>query len=110
MSLREQAKENYLKSGSTQPMPKALTEDPPPRPEPYQDEDLADVSIDITANGFDASESFTLDRSMADEIVPASDPGLDRPVVRQRDDSSPELITACLSCWTGDTWTARQSE
>lgn len=88
MVLREQAKENHLKSGSSQPLPKVLTEDPPPRPEPYQDEDLADVSVDITANGFDASESFTLDRSMADDIVPASDPGLDKIIV------SP-LLTTC---------------
>jgi serine/threonine-protein phosphatase 2A regulatory subunit B' len=81
MQLREQARENYEKSGSTQPMPKALTEDPPPKPEPYQDEDLTDVSVDITANGFDASESFTLDRSLAEEVVPASDPGVDRIMV-----------------------------
>jgi serine/threonine-protein phosphatase 2A regulatory subunit B' len=81
MVLREQAKENHLKSGSSQPLPKALTEAPPPKPEPYQDEDLADVSVDLTANGFDASESFTLDRSMADDVVPASDPGLDKPMV-----------------------------
>lgn len=81
MALREQARENHLKSGSTQPLPKALADEPPPRPEPYVEEEMTDVSVDITANGFDASESFTLDRSMADDIVPASDPGLDRPVV-----------------------------
>lgn len=81
MQLREQARENHAKSGSTQPLPKSVTDEPPPKPEPYQDEEMADVSIDITANGFDASESFTLDRSMADDIVPASDPGLDRPMV-----------------------------
>lgn len=44
---------------------------------------MNDVSIDMTANGFDASESFTLDRSIADEVVPMADPGLDRPQVSQ---------------------------
>jgi len=92
MALREQARENYLKSGSTLPLPKALADDPPPRPEPYVEEEMTDVSVDITANGFDASESFTLDRSMADDIVPASDPGMDRPVVS---DSSSSCLSSC---------------
>ena len=42
---------------------------------------MTDVSVDMTANGFDASESFTLDRSIADEVVPVADPGLDRTTV-----------------------------
>jgi len=79
MQLREQAIANYNASGSTQPMPRSLTEPPSPRPQPYQEEEMADVSVDITANGFDASESFTLDRTMADDMVPVADPGLERP-------------------------------
>lgn len=46
---------------------------------------MTDVSVDMTANGFDASESFTLDRSIAEEHVPVADPGLDRPVVSSLD-------------------------
>jgi len=42
---------------------------------------MTDVSVDMTANGFDASESFTLDRSMAEDMVPVADPGLERPSV-----------------------------
>lgn len=42
---------------------------------------MTDVSVDLTANGFDASESFTLDRSIADDVVPLADPGIDRPTV-----------------------------
>lgn len=112
MVLREQAKENHLKSGSNQPLPKALTEPPPPRPEPYQDEDLADVSVDITANGFDASESFTLDRSMADDIVPASDPGLDKVIVSgfSHDMTVTLLILACDASRIGHTRSATSSE
>lgn len=78
MQLREEAIKNHEASGSTEPLPKSLTETPPPRPEPYEEELMTDVSIDMTANGFDASESFTLDRSIADEVVPMADPGIDR--------------------------------
>jgi serine/threonine-protein phosphatase 2A regulatory subunit B' len=78
MQLREQAIENHKASGSTEPLPRSLTETPPPRPPPYVDEDMADVSVDMTANGFDASESFTLDRSLADDMVPNADPEIDR--------------------------------
>ena len=42
---------------------------------------MTDVSVDMTANGFDASDSFTLDRTMAEDMVPVADPGLDRPSV-----------------------------
>ncbi|ORY27459.1 protein phosphatase PP2A0 B subunit gamma isoform [Naematelia encephala] len=79
MQLREQAIANHAASGSTDPLPKFITDEPPPRPEPFQDEDMTDVSVDLMANGFDASESFTLDRSMADDVVPVADPGLERP-------------------------------
>jgi serine/threonine-protein phosphatase 2A regulatory subunit B' len=81
MALREEARKNHEQSGSTEPLPRSLTETPPPRPEPYEEEQMTDVSIDMTANGFDASESFTLDRSMADDVVPNADPGIDRPPV-----------------------------
>ena len=46
---------------------------------------MTDVSVDMTANGFDASESFTLDRSTADDMVPVADPGMDRPMVKDSD-------------------------
>lgn len=78
MKCREDAIKNHEASGSTEPLPAALTEPPPPAPEPFEEEAMADVSIDMTANGFDASESFTLDRSMADDVVPMADPGIDK--------------------------------
>ncbi|WWC87824.1 uncharacterized protein L201_002716 [Kwoniella dendrophila CBS 6074] len=76
--LREQAIENHKASGSSQPLPSSLTEPLPPRPEPYEDEPMTDVSVDMTANGFDPSESFTLDRSIGEEHVPLADPEVDR--------------------------------
>jgi len=77
MQLREQAIANHTASGSSQPLPKSISEAPPPRPPPYEEEEMTDVSVDMTANGFDASESFTLDRSMAEDMVPVADPGLE---------------------------------
>ena len=79
MRLREQAIANHSASGSSETLPTWLTNGPPLRPEPYQDEEMTDVSVDMTANGFDASESFTLGRSIPEEHVPMADPGLDRP-------------------------------
>jgi serine/threonine-protein phosphatase 2A regulatory subunit B' len=78
MALREQALANYNASGSTQPLPALLRDAPPPRPEPF--EDHGDGTVDLSANGFDPTESFTLDRSMAEEVVPVADPGIDRGV------------------------------
>jgi serine/threonine-protein phosphatase 2A regulatory subunit B' len=78
MRLREQAMANHAASGSTEPLPKWLTEPPPPRPQPWEDEGMTDVSVDLTANGFDASESFTLDRSLADDLIPVADPGMEQ--------------------------------
>lgn len=75
MVLREQALVNYKASGSTQPLPALLRDDPPPRPEPL--EDLGDGSVDITANGFDATASFTLEGSIAEEVVPVADPEIE---------------------------------
>lgn len=83
LALRSQAIENYKAAGLPEPMPKSLTDPPPPRPEPFREEDFGDVSIDITANGLDVSESFTLDRAIAEEMVPMADPGVDKPHVRQ---------------------------
>lgn len=80
MQLREKAIENHNSSGSSEPLPKELRETPPPKPEPYVDEGMTDVSVDMTANGFDVSESFTLDRSIADDVVPVADPGIDHAV------------------------------
>lgn len=81
LALRDQAIANYKAAGLPEPLPKSLTEPPLPRPEPFKEEDFGDVSIDITANGLDVSESFTLDRAMAEEMVPMADPGVDRPHV-----------------------------
>ena len=83
MALREEARKNHEASGSTEPLPPSVTATPPPRPEPYEEEQMTDVSIDMAANGFDASESFTLDRSIADDVVPNADPGIDKPTVRR---------------------------
>jgi serine/threonine-protein phosphatase 2A regulatory subunit B' len=81
MALRDEARKNHETLGLTGPLPRSVTDTPPPRPEPYEEEPMTDVSIDMTANGFDASESFTLDRSIAEEVVPNADPGIDRPTV-----------------------------
>ena len=81
MELRDQAIEVHNRTLPDASLPKYLAEAPPPRPEPYQEEQLTDVSVDLTANGFDASESFTLDRSLADDLVPVADPGLERHTV-----------------------------
>ncbi|OCF34730.1 protein phosphatase 2 (formerly 2A), regulatory subunit B' [Kwoniella heveanensis CBS 569] len=78
VKLREQAIANHKANHGDAPLPPSLTEPLPPRPEPYEDEPMTDVSVDMTANGFDPSESFTLDRSMGEEMVPVADPGVDR--------------------------------
>lgn len=75
--LRERAIANHHASGSAAPLPKSLTTEPPPRPEPYVDEGACDVSVDMIANGFDISESFTMEKSQADEVVPIGDPGME---------------------------------
>ena len=75
--LREKAIANHRASGSTEPLPKSLTTEPPPRPDAYVDEGACDVSVDMMANGFDISESFTMDKSQADEVVPVADPGIE---------------------------------
>jgi serine/threonine-protein phosphatase 2A regulatory subunit B' len=87
LAVREQALTNYKASGSTQPLPQLLSQSPPPRPEPFEDD--GDGSVDLTANGFDVSESFTLERSIADDIVPVADPGME-----QRSPESPVLNAA----------------
>lgn len=75
--LREQAIANHHASGTSAPLPKSLTTEPPPRPESYVDEGACDVSVDMMANGFDISESFTMEKSQADEMVPVADPGIE---------------------------------
>lgn len=77
MNLRQQAIENHKASGSTAPLPKHLADDPPPRPEPYVDEGFADVTVDLTANGFDPSESFNIENGK-EESVPLADPGMEQ--------------------------------
>ncbi|UOH85063.1 hypothetical protein LQV05_001880 [Cryptococcus neoformans] len=78
LQLREQAIQNWETSHPSSPLPERLQEPLPPRPEPYEDEPMMDVSVDMTANGFDPSESFTLDRSIGEEMVPVADPGVDK--------------------------------
>ncbi|BEI82081.1 hypothetical protein CcaverHIS002_0212410 [Cutaneotrichosporon cavernicola] len=85
IAVREQALANYKASGSTLPLPELLSRSPPPRPEPFEED--GDGSVDLTANGFDVSESFTLERSIADDIV--ADPGIE-----QRSPDSPVLNAA----------------
>jgi serine/threonine-protein phosphatase 2A regulatory subunit B' len=82
LQLREQAIANHKAGGSTDPLPRSLTDTPPPRPPPFMEDDM-DGSVDMTANGFDASESFTLDRSIADDMVPNADPELERQPVSE---------------------------
>jgi len=76
--LRDQALANYNASGSTAPLPKSLAEAQPPRPESFDEDTMTELSMDMIANGFEASGSFTLDRSLANEVVPMADPGVDK--------------------------------
>lgn len=39
---------------------------------------MVDVSVEMTADGFDPGESFTLDRSIGEEMVPVADPEVDK--------------------------------
>lgn len=75
--LRDQAIANHKASGSTEPLPQHLREEAPARPEPYEDEGFADISIDLTANGLEAGESFMVDQMSRDDIVPLADPGIE---------------------------------
>ncbi|RXK41298.1 protein phosphatase 2 (formerly 2A), regulatory subunit B' [Tremella mesenterica] len=79
VELREQAITSHKSTHPSEPIPAFLTEPLPARPEDFVEDNMPDLSAELTANGFDASESFTLDRSMADDIVPVADPGMDRP-------------------------------
>jgi serine/threonine-protein phosphatase 2A regulatory subunit B' len=57
------------------PLPTWLKEPPPPPPEPFQDEDVGDVSAEmIQHETAEASESFNLERSLAQDQVPLADP------------------------------------
>ncbi|KAL7419725.1 serine/threonine-protein phosphatase 2A 56 kDa regulatory subunit delta isoform [Cryptotrichosporon argae] len=94
LELRVRAIDNHARLAAegraTGPLPQWCREDPPPRPQPFDDEGMTDASVDLTANGFDASESFTLDRSIAEEIVPVADPGV--PGIEARSPISPTGI------------------
>lgn len=39
---------------------------------------MVDVSVEMTADGFDPGESFTLDRSIGEEMVPVADPEVEK--------------------------------
>jgi hypothetical protein len=82
--LREIAIRNREASGAPGPLPAALTAPPPEKPLPYEDDDMGDLSVDLTANGFDPSESFNMDKSLADDIVPVADPGIEKAVTVSR--------------------------
>lgn len=82
--MREIAIRNREASGATGPLPAALTAPPPEKPLPYEDDDMGDLSVDLTANGFDPSESFNMDKSLADDIVPVADPGIEKAVTVSR--------------------------
>lgn len=79
LRLREQAIRNWESTHRSLPLPKRLQEPAPPRPEPYEDEPMVDVSVEMTADGFDPGESFTLDRSIGEEMVPVADPEVESP-------------------------------
>lgn len=82
--LREVAIQNH--AGSSAPLPTSLTAPLPPRPGPFEDEDVGDISADLlnqTGQFEGASESFNLERSMQEEHVPVADPGMEKPVVRR---------------------------
>lgn len=74
MHLREVATKRCQEQGTV--LPVWLRSDPPPPPEPYVDEDVGDVSADMINQ--EASESFNLDGSMAEEHVPLADPEVER--------------------------------
>lgn len=64
-------------------MPKSLTEPLPPRPPPFEEEAVGDVSVDqLSMGNIDLSQGFTLDRSVADEMVPVADPDIESRSVR----------------------------
>ena len=57
------------------PLPTWLKDPPPPPPEPFHDEDVGEVSAEmIQHETAEASESFNLERSLADDQVPLADP------------------------------------
>lgn len=78
LRLREQAIQNWESTHPSLPLPERLQEPPPPRPEAYEDEPMVDVSVEMTADGFDPGESFTLDRSIGEEMVPVADPEVEK--------------------------------
>lgn len=91
LRLREVAIRNH--AGSANPLPASLTDPPPPRPEPFEDEDVGDVSADILnqSGAFEgASETFNLDRSLQEEVVPLADPGMERSAVS---------LSEICGCW-----------
>lgn len=78
--LRELAVKNY--PGPPEKLPPSLKDPLPPRPQPFVDDDMGDVSADLLNHGgqFEGiSESFQLERSIADDHVPLADPGLEKP-------------------------------
>ncbi len=81
--LREIAIQNY--PGPPETLPSSLKDPLPPRPQPFEDEDMGDVSADLLSHGgqFEGlSESFQMERSIAEDHVPLADPGLEKPAVR----------------------------
>jgi serine/threonine-protein phosphatase 2A regulatory subunit B' len=82
--LRELAVKNY--PGPPEKLPPSLKDPLPPRPQPFVDDDMGDVSADLLNHGgqFEGiSESFQLERSIADDHVPLADPGLQKPAVSE---------------------------
>jgi len=88
--LRKLAIENHASGSSHGPLPVSLTEPLPPRPLPYEEDDMGDVSAEMLQNGtMDASESFNLERSMQEDMVPVADPEIgERPITPQRPNES----------------------
>lgn len=100
LQLRQIAIEQCRSTGC--PVPASLAASPPPRPEPIEDDDLGEVSAEMIHNvTMETSESFNLERSMQDEVVPVADPGLEanKPTV-SRDTSlcdSSQLTRLCCT-------------
>jgi serine/threonine-protein phosphatase 2A regulatory subunit B' len=85
MRLREIAIQNA--GGYDSPrLPASLREPPPPRPEPYEEsaDDMGEVSAEMLNGTLEGGESFNLERSMAEDVVPVADPGIDRSPVSMR--------------------------
>lgn len=83
------------------PLPTWLKDPPPPPPEPFHDEDIGEVSAEmIQHETAEASESFNLERSLADDQVPLADPEVEgsRPLMVSRDVDGDDMVPLLILC------------